>query len=106
MWIVVRKHLDADPACIRIRVSEEFFPMVNPKAGGKIYQWTLGYRASPYQAAAKSRPCRCAAACSWSAVLRRQNDRGLLAARRRDTVASLKSQRPEIAQNLSEADRD
>lgn len=27
--------------------------MVNPKAGGTIYQWTLGHRASAYQAAAK-----------------------------------------------------
>jgi hypothetical protein len=49
----VRMHLDADPSCIRLRASEEFFPMVNPKAGGTIYQWTLGYRASAYQAAAK-----------------------------------------------------
>ena len=50
----VRKHLDADPDSIRVRASEEWFPMVNPKAGGKIYRWTLGYRASVYQAAAKS----------------------------------------------------
>ena len=49
----VRMHLDADPSCIRLRASEEFFPMVNPKAGGTIYQWTLGHRASAYQAAAK-----------------------------------------------------
>ena len=33
----VRMHLDADPSCIRLRASEEFFPMVNPKAGGTIY---------------------------------------------------------------------
>ena len=40
---LVRRHLDADPNCIRMRVSEEFFPMINPKAGGTIYQWTLGF---------------------------------------------------------------
>ncbi len=49
----VRQHLDAAPECIRTNVSAEFFPMANPRAGGKIYQWTLGYRATPYQVAAK-----------------------------------------------------
>ena len=43
---LVRRHLDADPTCIRMRVSEEFFPMINPKAGGTIYQWTLGFYVS------------------------------------------------------------
>ena len=43
---LVRRHLDADPDCIRMRVSEEFFPMINPKAGGTIYQWTLGFYVS------------------------------------------------------------
>jgi ankyrin repeat protein len=43
---LVRRHLDADPGCIRIRVNEEFFPMINPKAGGTIYQWTLGFYVS------------------------------------------------------------
>ena len=41
---LVRKHLDADPGCIRVRASAEYFPMVNPKAGGQIYFWTLGNR--------------------------------------------------------------
>jgi ankyrin repeat protein len=45
--------LDADPDCIKVRASSQFFPMVNPKAGGNIYFWTLGPNASPYQAAAK-----------------------------------------------------
>jgi ankyrin repeat protein len=43
---LVDRHLDADPDCIRMRVSEEFFPMINPKAGGTIYQWTLGFYVS------------------------------------------------------------
>jgi ankyrin repeat protein len=43
---LVRRHLDTDPSCIRMRVSEEFFPMINPKSGGTIYQWTLGFYVS------------------------------------------------------------
>ena len=39
---LVRRHLDADPACIRMRVSEVFFPKRDPRAGGTIYTWTLG----------------------------------------------------------------
>ncbi|HEX4771651.1 MAG TPA: ankyrin repeat domain-containing protein [Bryobacteraceae bacterium] len=39
---LVRRHLDADPACIRMSVSEEWFPKKNPRAGGTIYIWTLG----------------------------------------------------------------
>jgi ankyrin repeat protein len=38
----VRKHLDADPECIRMSVSEEWFPKRNPRAGGTIYIWKLG----------------------------------------------------------------
>lgn len=50
---LVRKLLDADPACIRMRVSEEFFPMISQKAGGTIYQWTLGFYLSAHQVARK-----------------------------------------------------
>jgi hypothetical protein len=50
---LVRRHLDADPACIRMRVSEEFFPMVNRKAGGTIYQWKLGWYLSPHRVSRK-----------------------------------------------------
>jgi ankyrin repeat protein len=39
---LVRRHLDADPACIRMKVSEAFFPKQNPRSGGTIYTWTLG----------------------------------------------------------------
>ena len=38
----VRRHLDADPACIRMSVSEQWFPKQDPRAGGTIYIWTLG----------------------------------------------------------------
>ena len=50
---LARRHLDVDPGCIRIRVNEEFFPMVNPRAGGTIYQWTLGFHVTPHQVARK-----------------------------------------------------
>jgi ankyrin repeat protein len=49
----VRSLLDADPECVRVRGNAQFFPMENKKAGGIIYQWSLGPDASPYQAAAK-----------------------------------------------------
>jgi len=48
---LVRKHLDADPECIRMRVSDEYFPMINEKSGGTIYQWTLGWYVSAHDVA-------------------------------------------------------
>ncbi len=48
---LVRKHLEADPACIHMRVSDEYFPMIHPKGGGTIYQWTLGWYVSAHQVA-------------------------------------------------------
>lgn len=48
---LVRKHLDEEPECVGMRVSEEFFPMVGGKSGGTIYQWTLGWHVSPHEVA-------------------------------------------------------
>ena len=39
---LVRQHLDADPGCIGMSVSEEWFPKRDPRAGGTIYIWMLG----------------------------------------------------------------
>ncbi|MGH7730075.1 MAG: ankyrin repeat domain-containing protein, partial [Candidatus Eiseniibacteriota bacterium] len=39
---LARRHLDQDPATIRMSVTERWFPMRNPRAGGSIYIWTLG----------------------------------------------------------------
>jgi hypothetical protein len=39
---LVRRHLDSDPGCIRMSVSEEWFPMRDRRAGGTIYIWSLG----------------------------------------------------------------
>ena len=100
----VRKHLDADPNCIRVRASEEFFPMVNPKAGGKIYRWTLGYRASVYQAAAKSGHPEV-----LSLLMERSPPEAKLIAacwlHDGASVVALKAQHPDIAEKFSEADR-
>jgi len=48
---LVRRHLDADPNSVRTRVNDEFFPKANPKSGGTIYQWTIGWHVSPHEAA-------------------------------------------------------
>jgi ankyrin repeat protein len=39
---LVRQHLDSDPECIGMSVSEQWFPKHNPRAGGTIYIWMLG----------------------------------------------------------------
>jgi hypothetical protein len=48
---LVRRHLDNDPACIRMSVSEEWFPMQNPHAGGSIYIWMLGHHRTAHAVA-------------------------------------------------------
>jgi ankyrin repeat protein len=49
---LVEKHLDADPECIRMRVSDEYFPMIGGgRSGGTIYQWKLGWHVSALQVA-------------------------------------------------------
>ncbi len=48
---LARRHLDADPDCVRIRVNNDFFPMRDHRAGGTIYQWTLGFHVSAHQVA-------------------------------------------------------
>ena len=48
---LTKQLLTADPECIRIRVSEEYFPMIGGKSGGTIYQWELGWHVSPHRVA-------------------------------------------------------
>jgi ankyrin repeat protein len=45
---LVRSHLDTDPACIHVSVTERQFPKRDPRAGGTIYIWTLGANATPH----------------------------------------------------------
>jgi len=48
---LILQHLDAEPGCIHMRVTDEFFPKSNPRSGGTIYQWTLGWYVSPHEVA-------------------------------------------------------
>jgi hypothetical protein len=48
---LVSKHLDADPACIRTRVSEEYFPKQDPRSEGTIYIYLFGRGRTAHQVA-------------------------------------------------------
>src|SRR5436190_15137061 len=48
---LVKRHLEKAPECIRMRVNDEYFPMQNKRAGGTIYQWTLGFHVSAHEVA-------------------------------------------------------
>jgi hypothetical protein len=50
---LVERHLSQDPECIRLRVSDEYFPMIGKKNGGTIYQWHLGWYVSAHDVARK-----------------------------------------------------
>lgn len=50
---LIERHLDADPACIRLRVDDHHFPKLDSRAGGTIYQWTLGFHQSPHRVASE-----------------------------------------------------
>ncbi len=50
----VRRHLDEDADSVRMRVSQDWFPMIDTaKNGGHIYQWTLGFYVSAFDVARK-----------------------------------------------------
>ena len=48
---LVRRHLDADPGCVGMSVSEEWFPKQDSRAGGTIYIWTLGKQRTAHSVA-------------------------------------------------------
>jgi hypothetical protein len=48
---LVEQLLEADPECIRMRVSDEYFPLIGMGSGGTIYQWQLGWHVSAVQVA-------------------------------------------------------
>ena len=51
---LARRHLDADPGALAMRVDQDWFPMVDTAAnGGHIYQWTLGFHVSAFDVARK-----------------------------------------------------
>jgi alpha-D-ribose 1-methylphosphonate 5-triphosphate synthase subunit PhnG len=101
---LVRNHLDADPECIRLRVSNEYFPMFNMRAGGTIYQWTLGFYLSAHQVARKF---------AHEDVLQLLMDRSPAAVKLiaacwladEALVRTTRAEHPEIAAHWSESDR-
>jgi ankyrin repeat protein len=49
---LVRRHLEADPSMIAMRVDQDWFPMIDTAPnGGHIYQWTLGFHVSAFDVA-------------------------------------------------------
>jgi ankyrin repeat protein len=50
----VRHHLDTAPGSIRMSVTMEWFPKRDPRAGGTIYIWTLGWFQTPHSLARES----------------------------------------------------
>jgi len=48
---LVQRHLDADPAAIRMTVNDTWFPKRDPRAGGHIYIWTLRHDQTAHTAA-------------------------------------------------------
>ncbi len=45
---LVRRFLDEDPQSIHLHVSLDYFPKKDPRAGGCIYIWTLGWNKTPH----------------------------------------------------------
>jgi ankyrin repeat protein len=101
---LVRKHLATDPASIQVRVSSEYFPMINPSSGGTIYQWTLGWHVSPHAVArefGREEPFRLLMEHSPAEV------KLIVACWGADEAAvqSVLSENPALLSRLSEADR-
>jgi hypothetical protein len=48
---LVRQHVDDDPECIFIRVSDKYFPTVDSGKDGTVYQWQLGWHVSACEVA-------------------------------------------------------
>jgi ankyrin repeat protein len=97
---LIRRHLDADPDSIRIRVSDEYFPRINPHSGGIIYQWLLGWHVSAVQVARSFRHSE-----SFDFLMERcPTDEKLLNAcwlHDDAMVRSLLAQQPDLAAQLS-----
>jgi ankyrin repeat protein len=100
---LVKKHLDVNPDCIRMYVSEEFFPKLDKRSGGTIYGWTLGFYLSAHQVARKfghedvvqflfdhsPEPVKLIAACWFGDEA---------------TVESIRAKYPSVSKGITEAD--
>ncbi|HLY15589.1 MAG TPA: ankyrin repeat domain-containing protein [Bryobacteraceae bacterium] len=101
---LVRRHLDADADSIRMRVSDEYFPMVSQRNGGTIYQWELGWYVSAVQVARSFGHAEI-----FDYLMQRcPNDEKLLNAcwlHDEAAVRSLLAQQPDLAAQLTPAGR-
>ena len=48
---LVRRHIEADPDCVRIRISERYFPKSDPRSHGTYYIPAFGRDRTPHQVA-------------------------------------------------------
>jgi hypothetical protein len=48
---LVRRHISADPECVRVRVSEKYFPKRDPRSEGTYYIPAFGRDRTPHQVA-------------------------------------------------------
>lgn len=48
---LVRRHVETDPECVRVRVSEKYFPKRDPRSSGTYYIPALGRDRTPHQVA-------------------------------------------------------
>ncbi len=48
---VVRRHIETDPDCVRMRVSDQYFPKQDPRSAGTYYIPALGPDRTPHQVA-------------------------------------------------------
>lgn len=48
---LARRHVETDPECVRVRVSEKYFPKRDPRSSGTYYIPALGRDRTPHQVA-------------------------------------------------------
>ena len=101
---LLRHYLDSDAGSVRTRVSNTYFPMQDPRAGGTIYIWTLGGNKSAHVVARDFGHENV-----FRLLMDRSPDELKLAVGceigDEDLVNSLIAERPNLAQSLSDEDR-
>ena len=101
---LVRRHVQADPASIRTRVSEAYFPKRDPRSGGTIYIYLFGWHRTPHQIARDFRHEEV------FRFLMQQSPQDLKLTQAcelgdEELFRSLLALRPELVQNLSDDER-